>query len=116
MNKHLSVMAILIFIMSLALSACGQLTDDGRLFFKTADPKLTIGVRLLQPPAPPIEPQVLPTITPTPCEPVIKGNISRDNRKLYHLPGMPNYNQVVPEEVFCTEADAQAAGFEKAGN
>lgn len=62
-----------------------------------------------------IEPSLLPTVTPTPCDAVIKGNI-RNGRKLYHLPGMRNYNQVIAEEMFCTEQDAMDAGYTKAGN
>ncbi|HEV2079698.1 MAG TPA: thermonuclease family protein, partial [Allosphingosinicella sp.] len=40
----------------------------------------------------------------------IKGNHSRRREWIYHLPGMPYYNETRPEAMFCTEAEAQAAG------
>jgi hypothetical protein len=94
-------------------------------------------------------PSLLPTVTPTPelidnaplltplpgetgsddspaleatpsCE-LVKGNIDAKGRKLYHLPGMKNYNQVKIDEAkgekfFCTEQEAQEAGWTKAKN
>lgn len=45
---------------------------------------------------------------------VIKGNRSRRGEWIYHLPGMPYYDQTRPEEIFCTEAEAQAAGYRRA--
>lgn len=44
----------------------------------------------------------------------IKGNRSRKGEWIYHLPGMPYYNQTRAEETFCSEADAQAAGYRRA--
>jgi hypothetical protein len=44
----------------------------------------------------------------------IKGNRNRRGQWIYHLPGMPYYNQTRAEEVFCTEAEAQAAGYRRA--
>jgi len=43
----------------------------------------------------------------------IKGNHSRKGERIYHLPGMPYYAQTVAEEVFCTEAQARAAGYRR---
>ena len=43
----------------------------------------------------------------------IKGNHSKKGVKIYHLPGMPYYNETVPERMFCSEAEARAAGFRK---
>jgi endonuclease YncB( thermonuclease family) len=43
----------------------------------------------------------------------IKGNHSRKGELIYHLPGMPYYNQTVAEDIFCTEADARAAGYRR---
>lgn len=49
----------------------------------------------------------------------IKGNIDdREKRKIYFLPNCANYNQVIiekfqGEEWFCTEKEAQKAGFVK---
>lgn len=45
----------------------------------------------------------------------IKGNINSKGKKLYHLPGMNNYEAVKAEKMFCTEEEAQKAGFTKAG-
>ena len=50
----------------------------------------------------------------------IKGNRS-DNGRLYHLPGMPSYGATRIDEArgerwFCTEADARAAGWRRAGS
>lgn len=43
----------------------------------------------------------------------IKGNRGAHGW-IYHLPGMPYYDQTRPEEIFCTEAEAQAAGYRRA--
>ena len=45
---------------------------------------------------------------------VIKGNRSRRGDWIYHLPGMPYYDATRAEEIFCSEADAQAAGYRRA--
>ena len=75
---------------------------------------------------------VCDTATPTPgtggpgtceysgtAEPVIKGNISSSGEKIYHVPGAAFYDETVINESagerwFCTEAEAQAAGWRKA--
>lgn len=44
----------------------------------------------------------------------IKGNRNRKGQWIYHLPGMPYYDQTRPEQIFCTEAEAQAAGYRRA--
>jgi endonuclease YncB( thermonuclease family) len=44
----------------------------------------------------------------------IKGNRNRRGEWIYHLPGMPYYDQTRPEEMFCSEAEAQAAGYQRA--
>ena len=44
----------------------------------------------------------------------IKGNRNREGQWIYHLPGMPYYDITRPEELFCTEAAAQAAGYRRA--
>ena len=44
----------------------------------------------------------------------IKGNRNRKGQWIYHLPGMPYYEATRPEELFCTEAEAQAAGYRRA--
>lgn len=44
----------------------------------------------------------------------IKGNINRSGAKLYHLPGGRSYDEVKPEEMFCSEQDARDAGYRRA--
>ena len=44
----------------------------------------------------------------------IKGNRSWRGEWIYHLPGMPYYDATRPEEIFCSEAEAQAAGYRRA--
>ncbi|MCJ1907053.1 thermonuclease family protein [Planococcus ruber] len=46
----------------------------------------------------------------------IKGNISRSGNKIYHMPGQSSYDQTNPEEWFCTEQEAQDAGFRSTGS
>ena len=49
------------------------------------------------------------------AEPQIKGNIkSGGKEKIYHVPGGRSYDQTKAEVMFCTEEEAQAAGFRKA--
>lgn len=57
--------------------------------------------------------QKVPASTPRPC--VIIGN---KNSGIYHLPGCPSYNPVASynREYFCTEDEAQKAGYRKAKN
>ncbi|MEE4209915.1 MAG: thermonuclease family protein [Parvularcula sp.] len=43
----------------------------------------------------------------------IKGNRSRRGEWIYHLPGRPYYDQTRAEELFCTESEAQAAGYRR---
>lgn len=43
----------------------------------------------------------------------IKGNRSRRGDWIYHLPGMQYYEQTRPEEIFCSEAAAIAAGYRR---
>ena len=42
---------------------------------------------------------------------IIKGNINGKGEKIYHLPGQSGYQQVKEESMFCTIAEAEAAGF-----
>ena len=49
---------------------------------------------------------------------LIKGNISSSGEKIYHIPGGDYYNKTVVDESkgerwFCSEAEAQAAGWRK---
>ena len=45
---------------------------------------------------------------------VIKGNRNSRGEWIYHMPGMPYYARTNPEEMFCTEAQAKAAGYRRA--
>ena len=50
---------------------------------------------------------------------VIKGNVNRGGERIYHLPGQLNYAQInmtkgFGESWFCTEAEADAAGWRRA--
>jgi hypothetical protein len=58
---------------------------------------------------------------PDPSTVPIKGNINSEGKKLYHLPTCPGYAQTDIDEArgerfFTTEAEAVAAGWQKAGN
>jgi endonuclease YncB( thermonuclease family) len=44
----------------------------------------------------------------------IKGNQNRRGQFIYHIPGMPYYDQTRPEQIFCTEAEARVAGYRRA--
>lgn len=45
----------------------------------------------------------------------IKGNINSSGKKIYHMPGESSYEQTNPEQWFCTEKEAQQAGFQSTG-
>jgi len=50
---------------------------------------------------------------------VIKGNVNRKGQRIYHLPGQLEYAHVnmdkgLGERWFCTESEAEAAGWRKA--
>ena len=45
---------------------------------------------------------------------LIKGNRNRRGEWIYHLPGMPYYEQTRAEEIFCTEDQALRAGYRRA--
>lgn len=50
----------------------------------------------------------------TTCDsPSIKGNINSKGEKIYHVPDGRYYEQTKAEEMFCSESEAQAAGFRK---
>jgi hypothetical protein len=121
---------LLVFVLlCVVLSGCATPTEEG-YYFNTADPRLRIGFRWAEPspPLPTVAPEVVPgeeegvsEPDPTPAPPcdLIKGNISSSGEKIYHVPGGANYNQVKIDEAageafFCTEEEAQAAGFRKA--
>ncbi|GFR37817.1 hypothetical protein PRECH8_11130 [Insulibacter thermoxylanivorax] len=46
------------------------------------------------------------------CEdPQIKGNINSKGERIYHEPGSRYYDATIPELMFCTAEEAEAAGF-----
>ncbi|MDZ5471877.1 hypothetical protein SM124_08960 [Bacillus sp. 31A1R] len=47
------------------------------------------------------------------CTPNIKGNISSSGEKIYHVPSGAFYDRTEAEKMFCSEAEARAAGFRK---
>jgi len=58
------------------------------------------------------QPRYRPSPAPSgPC--VIKGNRG-PHGWIYHMPGMPYYQQTHAEQMFCSERDAQAAGYRRA--
>lgn len=46
---------------------------------------------------------------------LIKGNINRQGKKIYHIPSGKHYEETKPEQWFCTEKEAVNAGFKKSG-
>ncbi|WP_209121201.1 thermonuclease family protein [Alkalihalobacillus sp. BA299] len=42
---------------------------------------------------------------------LVKGNINSSSEKIYHTPDSPWYEQTKPEVMFCTEEEANKAGF-----
>lgn len=113
--------ALLVFVL-FALAACGFPHPQG-VVFKTADPNLSILVLIPQPEVVAAEEvgEVVPEPLPTPPCVVVKGNISRDGRHLYHVEGMANFNTVkineaAGEKFFCSIEEAEAAGWVRAGS
>lgn len=67
-----------------------------------------------RPPTPTMAPTVAPTAAPTQiCD--IKGNINRQGDHIYFTPASINYRNVHAEKMFCSEDEAKAAGYRKAG-
>lgn len=119
---------VLILLIVLA-TACTAIVDNTGRSPEVASATKT-AVALLQPDFPRLDVQLfpnatdeglLPTVTPTPGEAPcldIKGNISATGEKIYHMAGQANYmNTNIDKEgeaYFCTEEEAQEAGFRKA--
>ena len=59
-----------------------------------------------------IAPRANPEASYSGC--AIKGNRNRKGQWIYHVPGMPYYDVTRAEEMFCTEAQARAAGYRRA--
>ncbi len=73
----------------------------------------------------PVTPESIsaPAVSSTPGDSscLIKGNINTSGEKIYHLPGCGSYSQAKIDESrgerwFCSEAEAQVAGWRKALN
>ncbi|HZG85372.1 MAG TPA: hypothetical protein VE009_10710 [Paenibacillus sp.] len=47
------------------------------------------------------------------ASPTIKGNINDKGEKIYHVPGGAFYDRTDAEEMFCTKAEAEAAGYRR---
>lgn len=47
----------------------------------------------------------------TPGGGAVKGKVTREGERIYHLPGQANYDRVEPDMLFETEEAARAAGF-----
>lgn len=106
---------VLVLVALFALSGGGFPTADNGLLFRTADPNLSIGFRLLPPPPPAV---IAPEVKPPP---LIKGNISRSGEKIYHQPWSTSYNRTIIDEEhgerwFYTPEEAEAAGWRQALN
>ncbi len=52
-----------------------------------------------------------PTVGDANC--IVKGNVSSNGKKIYHVQGGASYKIVKPEQCFTTPAEAEAAGFVK---
>jgi hypothetical protein len=118
-------------LFALALASCMPVVDNRTEEQRSADrtrvaeavpPLGRVRIELL-PQGTPTEESLVPTTTPEPTDAPcldIKGNISASGEFIYHLPGQSNYNQVEidkeGESYFCTEEEAEAAGFRKARN
>lgn len=88
----------------------------------------------VQPTAEPTQPPAQPTTEPTQPPPppsggyvcdggqaCVKGNINSDGERIYHFPGCASYNRTEIDESkgerwFTSSAEAEAAGWRKAGN
>lgn len=135
-----NLVMLLVFVSTLLVGCFGHPVEGG-LVFHTADPSLSFFMPVAQAsggPVAPVEPEVVPDeevgetlpepLPEPPCDFMqdgeclpIKGNISRDGRKLYHTPESPNYDQVkidetAGEKFFRTVEEAEAAGWTRAGS
>lgn len=122
MNRIFTIVVLLA-----ALAGC--IANPDGFTMMTADPHLGIRFTFPEPPLASHDPQPLPgetgesedpEILATPSCESIKGNINSKGEKIYHTADSPNYNQTLIDEskgeaFYCTEEEAQAAGFRKAG-
>lgn len=45
----------------------------------------------------------------------IKGHVTKEGKRIYHLTSDPYYTRTKPENWFCSESEAEQAGFRRAG-
>jgi hypothetical protein len=78
-------------------------------------PQRTVGsaVTPAQSRMPAASPGVAPVRGVCPSTHMIKGNVSLQGERIYHVPGGEFYSQTTPERCFATAADAAAEGFRK---
>jgi len=84
-------------------------TDNG--FDESAKPKATAKAKASA--APTATPAATASGQDTCKTPTIKGNINAKGEKIYHVAGGQFYDVTVAEAMFCSEAEAEAAGFRK---
>lgn len=90
------LLALVLFLAAAASSCTYTIADTPEL-------RARMGETVLE--APPLP-------TEEPCL-WIKGNINSKGEKIYHMPGQANFERTIPEVEFCSEEEAQEAGFRK---
>ena len=90
----------------------------GQIMFGARQARIGLwGIATIIPSLTPIQVQPAPPTVSSGCR--IKGNINSEGVKIYHMPGMRDYNKTIIDESkgerwFCTEQEAVAAGWRKA--
>lgn len=114
------ILSLLLTVAVLLLSSCHK---DTVFHWITPEAEVVLPTVTVEPEVIPEEEvgEILPDPTPVPPCDIIKGNISANGRKLYHAPGMANYNQVKIDEskgemFFCSEQEAVDSGWTRANN
>ena len=113
---------IVLFVLSLALEACVFHSVDPNIPYRYAEltPTVAPDEEVVTGELPPLpgeegvdEPDIAP---PDPACDFVKANINAKGEKIAHVPGDPNYNQVLIDEskgekFFCTLEEAVAEGW-----
>lgn len=95
MKRMLAVMIML--LLSITITSCSLVIED------TPELRAAFGESVVPVPELPAEEVCLD----------ILGNVAADGELIYHMQGQANYDRVKPEAYFCTEEEAQAAGYRK---
>lgn len=118
---------LIVFLFSMLLVGCGHPAPGG-IIFHTADPALSFFVPVPDgPTAPPLPDPIVVELEEEEAgqqDCVIAGNVSADGTLIFHVPSGVYYSRVkidltranadgVHEQWFCSESDAEAAGFRK---